>query len=249
MISLWQVIGLASLGSIVSLAGGFILIAKKSLASRIALLAAPFAAGSLLAAAFYDLLPEALADNPSGTVLNWALVGMIGFFLLERALNWFHHHHEHGKKLPQPTVWLVVLGDCLHNLIDGAVIGGSFLISPQLGTVTTMAVAAHEVPQEVGDFGLLLKLGLSRRKVVLLNLLSALITIIAAGLVFSLGSAEGLPMGALLGLTAGLFIYIAAADIIPTIHQSGKHQRLANFENLMLLLGVLSVVAVVSALE
>src|SRR5690606_37907356 len=108
------------------------------------------------------------------------------FFFAEGFLRWFHHHHEHDKN-EDPRTLLVSLGDMLHNILDGVAIGAAFLISPATGFVTTIAVAAHEIPQEIGDFGLLLSKGMSRTKVLTVNLATAVATVIAAVGVFILG--------------------------------------------------------------
>lgn len=235
-----QVIFFSLIGGVVSLAGGMLLLSRRKTAESLARVAAPFAAGALLGAAFFDLLPEAIELSPDGQVVRWALAGIVLFFLLEHFLHWFHHHHEHPKKAKSPTTTLIITGDTIHNFIDGLAIGAAFLISPATGIVTTLAVAAHEIPQEIGDFGVLLKLGMERRKVLLVNFLSALATVFGAVLAFWAGSEYELPLAALLAATAGMFIYIAASDLIPTIHEEAKG-RAARTAALLLILGVLSV--------
>lgn len=235
-----QLIGLSLVGGVVSLVGGFLLLSKRSTANNLASFATPFAAGALLGVAFLELIPEAFEETGSGTIMRWALVGVIAFFLLEHFLHWFHHHHEHAKKLGQPTATLVIIGDTVHNFIDGIAIAAAFLINPPTGIVTAIAVAAHEIPQEIGDFGLLLKLGFSRKRVIIINVVSALATVVAAVLTYWLGTEASLPTGQLLAVTAGLFIYIAASDLIPTIHERVKN-RVNVIAAILLLLGVLTV--------
>lgn len=128
----------------------------------------------------------------------------------------------------------------MHNFIDGLAIGAAFLVSPATGIVITLAVAAHEIPQEIGDFGLLLSKGMKRHKVLLVNIFSALATVVGASLVFGFGDALHIPIEVLLALTAGFFIYIAASDIIPSIH-SRETARGANLQTLVLLLSVVAV--------
>lgn len=234
------VISFALLGGLVSTAGGLVVIANKRLAAMMARAATPFAAGALLGAAFFDLLPESLEHGAELSALRWAVVGLLGFFLLEQYLDWFHHHHEHDDRRHQPAVPLIVIGDTLHNLIDGIVIGSAFLISPSVGMVTTLAVAAHEIPQEIGDFSLLLKLGLNRRRVMWINSLSALATLVGALAVYALGSAQNFPLSSVLGVSAGMFIYIAASDLIPTIHAKTKG-KFAHLDALLLIFGLLIV--------
>ncbi len=235
-----QVIFFSLIGGVVSLAGGMLLLSRRNTAEALARVAAPFAAGALLGAAFFDLLPEAIELSPNGSAVRWTLAGIVLFFLLEHFLHWFHHHHEHPKKAESPTIPLIVIGDTVHNFIDGLAIGAAFLISPGTGIVTTLAVAAHEIPQEIGDFGVLLKLGMERKKVLLVNFLSALATVLGAVFAFWAGSEFELPLAALLAATAGMFIYIAASDLIPTIHEEAKG-RAARTAALLLILGVLSV--------
>ena len=215
-----EVLIFSLLGGVVSLFAAIILINNRRTADGLAKYATPFAAGVLLAAAFTDLLPEALhdsADEPRA-VLIWALVGMLAFFMLERFLRFFHHHHEHGKEKANNS--LVIIGDTLHNALDGIAIGAAFLIDTPTGIIATMAVAAHEIPQEIGDFGLLLKNGMEKSKVILFNILSALATTLTALITFNLGGSDNFPIPALLALTAGFFIYIASSDIIPGIHET-----------------------------
>jgi len=227
------------IGGIFSLAGGLLLISRKRTAELVARFATPFAAGALLAAAFTDLLPEALEITATGAATRWVLAGIVLFFLLEHFLHWFHHHHEHEGAIGA-TAPLIIIGDSIHNFLDGIAIGAAFLISVPTGIVTALAVAAHEIPQEIGDFGLLLKTGMSKQKVMLINAASALMSTIGAVLTFWLGSVASLPLGELLALTAGLFIYIAASDLIPTVHEGSKG-KLTYLSALLLIAGVIVV--------
>lgn len=241
MVSLIDVVIYSLLGGVVSLIGGFLLLSNEANAKKLATYATPFAAGALLAAAFNDLLKEAGHTGNYELALRYGLIGILLFFLLERFLHWFHHHHEHEtKEKNDPTKALIVIGDTLHNIIDGIAIGVAFSVDQQTGIVVTLAVAAHEIPQEIGDFGLLLSKGMARSRVLLINFISALATTVAAVIFFQIGEADVLQLEILLGLTAGMFIYIAASDIIPTIHQQ-EERKIAGPQTLMLLLGVLVV--------
>lgn len=167
------------LGSILSLIGGVILLYKEKFAVKSSHFLASFAAGALLGVAFLDLLPEASEHAEElGLEVNvflWTLIGLLAFFLLERFIHWFHHHHEHTQKhIKQTTVPLVIIGDGVHNFIDGVAIAATFMVSIPLGIVTAIAVAAHEIPQEIGDFGILLHRGLKRGKRYYFGILSAL---------------------------------------------------------------------------
>ena len=232
----------ALVGGLFSITGGALLLLNKKIAMSLSGLLLPFAAGALLGAAFFDLLPEGVELGADNSVFRWAAAGVVIFFFLEHYLHWFHHHHEHkdDKKQGKPTAPLIIIGDTLHNAIDGVAIGAAFVISPATGIVTAIAVAAHEIPQEVGDFGILLKSGMRRMKVLLWNALSALATLVTALYTFHLGSNENLPLAAILGLAAGFFIYIAASDLIPTIHEEAGG-RFAKSAALLIILGLLVV--------
>lgn len=229
------------IGGLFSLVGGAIMLSHKGLATKLATYATPFAAGALLAAAFFDLLPEAIEQTASGAAPRWVLLGIVLFFLLEHFIHWFHHSHNHDDKHMDATAPLIIIGDSVHNFIDGIAIGAAFLINPSTGIVTALAVAAHEIPQEIGDFGLLLKAGYSRGRVLLINALSALMSTIGAVTTYWLGQNAELPLGELLGVTAGLFIYIAASDLIPAIHHDAGKKKSSYLAATLLIFGILSV--------
>jgi len=240
MTTFWYVVLFSLFGGVVSLIGAALLLSKQTVARKLAFYATPFAAGALLAAVFLDLFKEGFeASSEPATVLYAALIGILIFFFAERFLRWFHHHHQHEKT--DPTVPLIVTGDTLHNALDGVAIAAAFLVSVPTGIVTTIAVAAHEIPQEIGDFGLLLKKGMSRKRVLMVNLLSALATVAAAVITFVLGDADRLPTGVLLGLSAGFLLYIALSDIIPLLHEDADHKKLLDIQSIVLVLGLLVV--------
>lgn len=239
------------LGSLGALVGGLFLLANKTIALKISHLLASFAAGTLLGTAFFDLLPEAVHES-EGTGLNifvFALLGLLIFFFIERFIHWFHHHGEHyeREKEPSSTIPLIIIGDTVHNFIDGIVIAATFMVDFSLGIVTTLAVAAHEIPQEVGDFGLLLSKGMSRKKVLVVNVLSASVSVLGALLVFSLGSVLEGYVPVFLAVTAGFFIYIACSDLIPEIHHE-KRRGFAVIESSLLVLGILMIYLMVTFL-
>lgn len=238
------VIVFSLIGGLFSLVGGMILLRKKSTALKLAKYATPFAAGALLAAVFLDLLPEGINESSATNVLTFTLLGILIFFFLERFLRWFHHHHEHeGTKdsANQTSKSLIIIGDTMHNALDGVAIAAAFLVSVPVGIVTTIAVAAHEIPQEIGDFGLLLSKGMSRKKVLLVNVISALATTMFAIITYALGSSDALPIGALLGLSAGFLLYIATSDIIPSIHDQVDDDKIFDIRPYLLLFGVVTV--------
>lgn len=245
MANYWHIVLYSLAGGLFSLLGGVLLLSRQKLAEKMATYATPFAAGALLAAVFLELLSDGIEAADPKMVLFATLVGILLFFMAERFLRWFHHHHQHENQ-PAPGLSLIVVGDTLHNALDGVAIAAAFLISVPVGIVTTVAVAAHEIPQEIGDFGLLLSKGMARAKVLLVNALSAVATTVMAVLTFWLGSEDKLPIGLLLGLSAGFLLYIALSDIIPSLHEhASKKQKLFDWQPLMLLLGVILVGATI----
>ncbi len=237
------------IGGIVSLIGGFLLLAHKKRAAKLVTYATPFAAGALLATAFLDLLPEAAHEGNIERALLGTLGGILLFFLLERFLRWFHHHHdEEDANHEDANANLIVIGDTIHNFIDGIAIAAGFLVSVPTGVLVTLAVAAHEIPQEIGDFGLLLKKGFSPKKVLLVNILSAFATVASALLFFSLGTTALEYLDVVLGITAGFFIYIAVSDIIPDIHRA-EDKTIAGPQTMLLVLGVVAVGIVTTTLH
>ncbi|MCX7099535.1 MAG: ZIP family metal transporter [Methylococcales bacterium] len=196
-----------------------------------------FAIGALLAVAFWGLIPEAFAEvNPSQfqALSATILAGILGFFVLEKLLIWRHchygsceahgddphhdHSHGHSHGIAKSAGALIILGDSIHNFVDGVLIAAAFLTDVQLGIVTSLAVAAHEIPQEVGDFAILLDSGYSKGKALFYNILASLTTVLGGVLAyFSLADLhDKLPY--FLALAASSFIYIAVADLIPSLH-------------------------------
>lgn len=194
-----------------------------------------FAIGALLGAAFLGLLPHALLANGEVDVHDitlTVLLGILSFFLLEKMVLWRHchsaacevhspdeehHHHHHDEHAPAAT--LVLLGDAVHNFVDGVLIAAAFLTDIHLGIVTALAVAAHEIPQEVGDFAILLQSGFSRAKALFYNLLSSLSTVLGALLAYVSLSAVEAVIPFVLAIAAASFIYVAVADLIPSLHK------------------------------
>lgn len=231
---LWMILAII-IGSAISLLGGALIFTTRKRREQAILIALPFGAGALLAAAFFDLLPEAFELGDPRDLLFWTLGGFLAFFVLERTVTWFHHHHEHDANHAGQR-GLIVFGDLIHNAIDGMAIGAAFLVNPALGFITTIAVSAHEIPKELGTFALLLSRGWKDRTVLLANVATAVATIVAAVAVYVVGSDEHFPVAELLAITAGFFIYIAASDVIPDIHEQPR--RIGMIQALTLLIGV-----------
>lgn len=239
------------IGSLGALIGGIILLSREKFALKISHFLASFAAGILLGTAFFDLLPEAVHEGEEGgfDALPWALFGIVLFFLLERFIHWFHHHEEfHNDEESKSTLPLIIFGDTVHNFIDGVVIAATFMVNIPLGIATSLSVFAHEVPQEIGDFGLMLHKGLRPRKIILVNILSAAVSLLGAMITYSLGNVLKGYIPMLLAVTAGFFIYIASSDLIPEIHHE-KRKGFAFIETILLILGVAVMGISVSFLE
>jgi zinc and cadmium transporter len=197
------------------------------------------AAGALLGDAIIHLIPESLYEIGSERAFGVAVLGgIVMFFVLEKVLRWHHAHHahesehegheqyEHGGHDPHGHLApMVVVADGLHNMIDGAVIAASFLVSPALGATTTLAVFLHEIPQEIADYALLLHSGMSRGMALFYNFLSGLTAFIGAGIVLVIGTSVESFGAYAAAVTAGAFIYLAAADLIPELNKSSKVRR------------------------
>lgn len=237
------------IGSAISLLGGALLLATKTKRARAVHLALPFGAGALLAAAFMDLLPESFELGEPRYLLLWVLGGFTVFFVLERLATWFHHHHSHEinplhARKHQGNMMMV--GDLLHNMIDGVAIGAAFVASPATGFITTVAVSAHEIPKELGTFGMLLSRGWRDKKVLLANVATAIGTLIAALGTYLLNGIIYIPLAELLAMTSGIFIYIAASDIIPDIHEQPR--KLGSIQAGVLVAGIVVVGLVIRLL-
>ena len=204
--------------SMLSLMGVFALVLQGDKLHRITLFLVSFAVGGLLGDAFIHLIPESLVQHGSTLAVSlYILAGVLGFFLLEKYVLWRHFHVQAEDRKVDAVVPMILLGDSVHNFIDGAVIGASYLVNIPLGVTTTLAVVLHELPHEIGDFGVLVHGGLSVRRALLLNFLTALTAI--AGTVVSLAVGPYLQgyTETIVPLTAGGFIYIACADLIPEL--------------------------------
>lgn len=218
------------IGGLFSLIGGFLLLWKPALAKKFITPLISFGAGAFLGAAFFDTLPEALeAVAEPNSVLTAVLAGFILFFTLERVIMKYfvgvhggHKHSEHSE----PLAYLVIGGDLLHNFLDGVVIALAFVANPLLGLPTALAIAAHEIPQEIGDFSILLHLGWKKSHIIIVNVLQSLVTIPGVLLGYFLGQAIEPHLPILLGVTTGIFLYISASDLIPELHHQSSHKHI-----------------------
>ena len=222
--------------SLISLVGVFTLAVKEKLLERILLALVGFSAGALLGGAFLHLLPEALEQTSSTKVFSYLIFGIIFFFLLERYFHWRHCHEEVCKT--HAFTYLNLVGDSLHNFLDGIIIAVSFTTSIHLGIVTTLAIIFHEIPQELSDFAVLIYGGFSRQKALFYNFLSALTAILGAIVGYLISGVAVHFTTLILPFTAGGFIYIATSDLIPEIHKE-RDLRRSTFAFIAFLLGII----------
>lgn len=207
--------------SIIAMVGSVTLIMKPATLDRLLLPLVAFAAGSLIGGAFFHMIPAAIVEI--GDVLNVGIAvvaGFTAFFLLEQLLHW-HHCHRACSDCKQPLTYLILIGDGLHNFLGGLAIAGTFLIDIRLGITSWLAAAAHEVPQELGDFSVLVHGGWSKRRALLFNVLSGL-TFLLGGLV-AYGLSFQIDVSWLIPFAAGNFLYIGASDLVPEVN---KHHDL-----------------------
>ena len=207
-----------SLGSIFGLVGGLLFLFNKKLSKILEKNAISFAAGVLLTVSFLGLLPESVELIGQQAYL-FVLASFFVVFIFEKIIFEIHHHEEnnHGHSHLQPAnIWLVIIGDTVHNLIDGISIGASFLVSPAFGFVTAFSSFLHEVPHEVGDFGILLKAKWKKSNIVWANLISALATYVGAFSVYFFTTNDFI-IGTSLSISAGIFLYLGAIDFLPQV--------------------------------
>ncbi|HEX8591347.1 MAG TPA: ZIP family metal transporter [Candidatus Paceibacterota bacterium] len=179
------------------------------------------AVGALLGDAFIHLIPEAFAEATDPTTLSLAIIGgILFFFVVEKVLHWHHHQGiEEFEPAVHPVGRIILFSDGVHNFIDGLIIGLAYTVSIEVGIATTIAVILHEIPQEIGDFGVLLHAGYTKAKALWFNFLSALFAFLGAGVAFFLGERAEAVALLLVPITAGGFIYIALSDLIPELHK------------------------------
>lgn len=226
------ILALATIGSLAGLLGGIFILSQKSWTKSLSAHAIPFAAGVLLSVSLLDILPEALNQSSAGTIFPIILAVIILAFFFEQFFFHLHHHEEKPRTL-RSSIPLVIFGDTIHNFIDGVVIAASFLVAPTLGVVVAIATFLHEIPHEMGDFGLMLAAGWKRQQVILVNILSALATYLGAIIVLLFSNTFEANLAILLAIAGGLFLYIGASDLLPEV---GHHQKDSPWHQALLLL-------------
>ncbi len=209
--------------SLISLIGIFTLSLSNKLLKKSLLFLVSFAAGALFGDVFIHLLPELTEEIGFNLTVTFSLLaGILIFFILEKFLHWHHCHDKDCKVHNKPLAFMNLAGDALHNFIDGILIAGSYLVSIPLGIATTIAVIFHEIPQEIGDFGVLLHSGFSKAKALGFNFLISLTAFLGAILTFFIGPLIENFTSYIIPLTAGGFLYIAGSDLIPELHKETK---------------------------
>ncbi len=229
--------------SALSVVGVVTLFLKEKLLKKILLVLVAFSAGALMGGAFLDLIPEAIEKQPMYNPFLLVLGGFSAFFLLGKILHWHQHGHAqhrglHQKQTVHAFVYLNLIGDGVHNFIDGVILAASYVTNIHLGIVTTIAIAAHEIPQELGDFGVLVYGGLNKWRALFLNFLSAVFAMVGGIVGYLLSTRLESFVAFLLPVAAGGFIYIAASDLIPELKKEIRlRSTLWNFG--MFLVGIL----------
>ena len=210
--------------SLMSLVGAFTIILNRHLLEKIVMVFVSFAAGALIGSAFFHLLPEALEEG--GPVFFMVILGIIVFFIIETYLHWYHCHaghiHKHGNKHKcpiKPMGYLNLFGDAVHNFVDGMIVASAFIVSVPLGIVTNLAVIFHEIPQELGDFGVLLYSGFSRPRALLYNFISASTVILGVIVTYVFAETVDNVTPYLVPFAAGGFLYIAMTDLMAELKE------------------------------
>ena len=230
-----------------SLLGGLVLLLRGEGLRKALEILVPFAAGALIGEAVIHAIPE-VAESPDGFGVSASVAmtaGIIVFFTLEKILHW-HHAHFPAEEVIHPVAISNLVGDGLHNFVDGAIIAAGFLASWEVGVATAVAVAIHEIPQELGDFAIMLKSGLSARRALILNVCSALVAVAGAVLTLMIGTSDSAER-ILIPFSAGAFLYIANADLLPELHKEFETSK--SLIQLAALVGGISVMIMLLALD
>ena len=223
--------------SCISLIGLFTITIKKETLNKMLLYFVSFSVGGLLGDAFIHLLPESIELNNNLYLSFYIILGVIVSFIVEKFIQWRHCHIPTSKEHPHPFAIMNLIGDSVHNFIDGLIIGASYLISLQIGFATTMAVILHEIPQEIGDFGVLIHGGFKMKRALFLNFVTALAAVAGTIISLTIGSYSGNLTNFLLPFAIGSFIYIAGSDLIPELHKETEPIK-SLIQLIMLLAGI-----------
>ncbi len=215
------VLGLVTFGSLCGLVGGLFILWNKRWGRSISAHSIPFAAGVMLTVSLVDVLPEAIDLTSPKMALGIVLGVMVVAFFFEQFFMHLHHHEEHERTIGS-AIPLVVVGDTIHNFMDGAAIAAAYLVDPKLGVLVATATFLHELPHEIGDFGLMIAAGWKNKRIIITNLLSALSSFLGAILVLVFATNVEENLGFLLAIAGGLLLYISASDLLPEVHHKHK---------------------------
>jgi len=231
------IIAASVLVSLISFIGVFALSLNKNILKGVLFILVAFAAGSLLGAAIFDIVPEALEAGSFSSI--YIIVGILVFFAVERFVGWHHHHngadietHKH------PSVYVNLIAEGVHNFIDGTLIAAAFLVDVPTGALITIAIILHEIPQEIGDFAVLVNGGLKPQKALFYNFISGLTAVIGALIAFFLSSSIEALAPILLSVAGGGFLYLALTDLIPEIHKETDTKKTI-IQFIFLIIGIL----------
>lgn len=239
---LYSFIGVVAI-SLVSLIGVLTLSYREETLKKYINFFISLAVGALLGDAFIHIIPEAFESGLSSQFISLLIIsGILIFFVIEKFIHWHHHGEDHEDNEIHPVGKLILFTDGFHNMLDGAIIGASFLVSIPLGIATTIAVILHEIPQEIGDFAVLIHAGYSKKKALLWNFVSALASVVGLAIVLIFGNIFEIVSIVSMPIAAGGFIYIAVADLIPELHKT-KNLKHSISHILIILIGVLSMLA------
>ncbi|HEY4503463.1 MAG TPA: ZIP family metal transporter [Candidatus Paceibacterota bacterium] len=230
--------------SLISFIGIFTLSLRENILRKYIFVFISIAVGALLGDALIHLIPEALeASNNTALTSTLVIAGILLFFVLEKFMHW-HHHGEDSESSVHAVGKLVLFSDGIHNFMDGIIIATSFMVSIPVGLATTVAVILHEIPQEVGDFAVLIHAGYTKTRALWVNFLSALMAVLGAIMLFALGEVAESWVNWFLPMAAGGFIYIAVADLIPELHKT-KEIKYSVFQIAAVVLGVAAMIGLV----
>lgn len=222
MITLYSLASVAIV-SIISFVGAVTLVLNRDILHRSIFILVGLAAGALLGDVFVHIIPEAFEEFADPTTVSLLVIaGILAFFVLEKVIHWHHHTEDHAEEYAHPVGKIVLVGDGVHNFLDGIMIAASYMVSIEVGIATTIAVILHEIPQEIGNFGVLVHAGYSVGKALWYNFLSALTAALGAVLALVAGSASESFAAWMLPITAGGFIYIALSDLVPELHKDRR---------------------------
>jgi zinc and cadmium transporter len=234
---LTKIIFLTLISGLISLLGAFILSLKKNWSKDFTLKLIAFSSGILLSTALLHLAPEAIEELGAKQMFNTMFIAIIFFFVLEKSVFW-HHHHDDDCCVPKPSAYLITIGDSLHNFIDGILIAGAFMTNPSLGVFTALAVAAHEIPQEIADFSIMVGGGMKKKTALFYNFVSALFAVLGALLAYFFVSTAQWVVPYTVAFSAGMFLYISLSDLIPELHHPSADNKQKSQQLLLFFVGI-----------